>query len=56
MQEEYPQEERREEALDLADRALNANPSLERAWLAKGELSLLEGDGEASRRGGPEGP
>ncbi|NHZ73506.1 MAG: protein kinase [Nitrospirae bacterium] len=48
MQEEYPQEERREEALELADKALSANPALEKAWLARGELSMLEGDGEAA--------
>ena len=48
MQEEYPQSERRDEALELADKALAANPALAHAWLAKGELSMLEGDGEAA--------
>jgi len=48
MQDEYPQEERRTEALELADKALSANPALEQAWLARGELSMLEGDGEAA--------
>jgi serine/threonine protein kinase/Tfp pilus assembly protein PilF len=48
MQEEYPQQERREEALELAERALRANPAAAEAWLARGELSMLEGDGVAA--------
>jgi serine/threonine protein kinase/Flp pilus assembly protein TadD len=48
MQEEYPKEERREEALELAERALSANPAAAEAWLARGELSMLEGDGAAA--------
>ncbi len=50
MQDEYPQEERREEALELADQALSANPAAAKAWLARGELSMLEGDGESAAR------
>ncbi len=48
MQEEYPQDERGQEALDLAAAALAADPGMTNAWLAKGELSLLEGDSEAT--------
>ena len=48
MQEEYPREGRGEEALALADRALTADPAMGKAWLAKGELDLLEGDGDTA--------
>ena len=48
MQEEYPREERRQEARDLVENTLAANPDLINSWLAKGELSLLEGDGTAT--------
>jgi serine/threonine protein kinase/Tfp pilus assembly protein PilF len=48
MQEEYPQQERSDEALELAGAALAADPGMTIAWLAKGELSLLEGDGEST--------
>lgn len=48
MQEEYPQDERGQEALDLAAAALAADPGMTNSWLAKGELSLLEGDSEAT--------
>jgi len=48
MQEEYPQQERRDETLELAEKVLSADPDMSKAWLAKGELSMLEGDGEAA--------
>ena len=48
MQEEYPREGRGDEALALADGALAADPAMSNAWLAKGELGLLEGDGNAA--------
>ena len=50
MQEEYPDKERMDEAVRLADAALASDPDLVAAWLAKGELSMLEGDGEAAAR------
>ena len=50
MQEEYPEKERMDEAVRLADAALASDPDLVAAWLAKGELSMLEGDGEAAAR------
>ncbi len=48
MQEEYPQEERRVEALELAEQALAVEPEASKAWLARGELSMLAGDGETA--------
>ncbi len=48
MQEGYPQQERRDETLELAEKVLSADPDMSKAWLAKGELSMLEGDGEAA--------
>ena len=40
----HPQAERKGEALDLAEQALEADPDLVAAWLAKGRLAQLAGD------------
>ena len=43
---EYPDKGRRDEALALCDQALGADPELITAWLARGRISMLDGDGE----------
>ncbi len=46
IQAEYPDKGRRDEALELCDLALAADPELITAWLARGRISMLDGDGE----------
>jgi len=43
-QQAHPQAERKEEALNLADQALQADPDLAAAWVVRGRLAKLEGD------------
>jgi tetratricopeptide (TPR) repeat protein len=52
MQEGYPQDDRGREAAVLAEAVLESDPGMLQAWLAKGELSLLEGDGTAASEAG----
>ena len=50
IQMQYPEQERVVEIHELADAALAVDPSSTRAWIAKGRLALLDGDGPAAEQ------
>ena len=50
LQIQYPEEERVTEIRQLAQSALDSGSQLPDAWIALGQLSLLEGDGQAAEQ------
>ena len=54
IQRQYPEPGRFEEARALSDRALETDPELAPAWVARGILFLLEGNAEAAELAGRE--